>query len=330
MYLEQISAVAGTSSPDFSIVVPVYFNEGSLFPTMDALANLVLHRNDGLVGEVVFVDDGSKDQSMNELLEIQSNFPYVIRVIKFTRNFGQVSAIRAGLAHSRGRCAIVISADGQDPPELINEMLHSHLSEGKEVVLCSREDREESRFRKATSNIFYGLMRKLSFPSMPDGGFDFFLLGRRALDEMLSNEEAHPFLQGQVLWSGFEAKVIGYTRRERKVGISRWTFSRKLTYLLDGVLSYSFAPIRLVTLFGIVTALLGFVYAGVVLVNWLLHGNPVQGWTPLVIIVLVLGGVQLLTLGLIGEYLWRTLAQVRNRKPYVIDRTFESSRDVSE
>lgn len=246
MSLEQNSAVAAIRSPDFSIVIPVYFNEGSLFPTMDALASLVLERSDDLIGEVVFVDDGSKDQSLNELLAIQSRFPYAIRVIKFTRNFGQVSAIRAGLAHSRGRCAIVISADGQDPPELINEMLHGHFTEGKEVVLCSRQDREESPFRKATSNIFYGLMRKLSFPSMPDGGFDFFLLGRRALDEMLSNEEAHPFLQGQILWSGFEAKVIGYTRRERKVGTSRWTFGKKLTYLLDGVLSYSFAPIRLV------------------------------------------------------------------------------------
>jgi dolichol-phosphate mannosyltransferase len=323
MSLEQNCAVATTPSPDFSIVIPVYFNEGSLFPTMDALTSLVLDRNDDLVGEVVYVDDGSKDQSLNELLAIQSRSTYSVRVIKLTRNFGQVSAIRAGLVHSRGRCAIVISADGQDPPELINEMLRGHFTEGKEVVLCSREDREESRFRKATSNIFYGLMRKLSFPSMPDGGFDFFLLGRRALDEMLSNEEAHPFVQGQILWTGFETKVIGYTRRERKVGTSRWTFGKKLTYLLDGVLSYSFAPIRMVALLGVATALLGFTYAGVVLVNWLVHGNPVQGWTPLVIIVLVLGGVQLLTLGLIGEYLWRTLAQVRNRKPYVIDRTYD-------
>jgi len=323
MSLEQVSPVAKTSSPDFSIVVPVYFNEGSLFPTMDALASLVLERSDGLVGEVIFVDDGSKDQSLHELLAIQSLSPYLIRVIKFTRNFGQVSAVRAGLAHSRGQCAIVISADGQDPPELINEMLHGHFTAGKEVVICARQDREESQFRKATSNIFYGLMRRLSFPSMPDGGFDFFLLGRRALDEMLSNNEAHPFVQGQILWTGFEAKVIGYTRRERKVGTSRWTFGKKLTYLLDGVLSYSFAPIRLIVLFGVLIALLGFGYAGVVLVNWLVHGNPVQGWTPLVIIVLVLGGVQLLTLGLIGEYLWRTLAQVRNRKPYVIDRTYD-------
>jgi dolichol-phosphate mannosyltransferase len=323
MSLEQTCVVATKRNPDFSIVIPVYFNEGSLFTTMDALASLVLERSDGLVGEVIFVDDGSKDQSLDELLAIQSRFPYLIRVIKFTRNFGQVSAVRAGLAHSSGRCAIVISADGQDPPELINEMLHGHFTEGKEVVICARQDREESQFRKATSNIFYGLMRRLSFPSMPNGGFDFFLLGRRALDEMLSNDEAHPFVQGQILWTGFEAKVIGYTRRERKVGKSRWTFGKKLTYLLDGVLSYSFAPIRLVVLLGVLIALLGFGYAGVVLVSWLVHGNPVQGWTPLVIIVLVLGGVQLLTLGLIGEYLWRTLAQVRNRKPYVIDRTYD-------
>jgi len=323
MQLEQSNAVVETNSPDFSIVIPVYFNEGSLTPTMEALASLVLKRNDGLVGEVIFVDDGSKDQSLSELLAIQSSFSHIIRVIKLTRNFGQVSALRAGLTHARGRCSIIISADGQDPPELMNEMLSAYFTEGREVVICSRQDREESVFRKATSNIFYGLMRKLSFPSMPDGGFDYFLLGQRALDEMLSNEEANPFLQGQVLWTGFEAKVIGYKRRERKIGTSRWTFGKKISYLLDGVLSYSFAPIRFVALFGVVVALLGFLYAGIVLVNWLVNGNPVQGWTPLVIIVLVLGGMQLLALGLIGEYLWRTLAQVRNRKPYIIDRTYD-------
>lgn len=322
MSLEENIATSATKVPDFSIVVPVYYNEGSLIPTMDALETLVLQRSDNLIGEVIFVDDGSKDHSLAELLTIQSRSLYLTQIIKFTRNFGQVSAVRAGLERSRGRCAIVISADGQDPPELINDMLHGHFSEGKEVVICARQDREESQFRKITSNIFYGLMRKLSFPTMPDGGFDFFLLGRRALDEMLLNNEAHPFVQGQILWTGFDAKILRYKRLERKIGTSRWTFSKKITYLLDGVLSYSFTPIRLVSLLGAVIALFGFIYSGVVLISWLLHGNQVQGWTPLIMIVLVLGGVQLLTLGLIGEYLWRTLAQVRNRNPYVIDRIY--------
>lgn len=323
MNKDKISNPAPIKASDFTIVIPVYFNEGSLFSTMEALAGLVLTRDDGLSGEVVFVDDGSKDQSLSELLAVQSHFPHVVRIIKFTRNFGQVSAIRAGLAHARGRCAIVISADGQDPPELMNEMLRGYFTEGKEIVICAREDREESRFRKATSDIFYGLIRTLSFPTMPDGGFDYFLLGRKAMDEMLASKETHPFVQGQILWMGYEAKVIGYTRRERKIGQSRWTFGKKVTYLLDGVLSYSFAPIRLVSFTGLLFALLGFGYAAVVLVNWGIHGNPVQGWTPLMIIILVLGGVQLLTVGLIGEYLWRTLDQVRNRKSYIIERLYE-------
>ncbi len=319
----KLNGHANLRIPDFSIVIPVYFNEGSLFATMDALNTQVLSRNDGLQGEVIFIDDGSKDQSLSELLAIKSNFPHLVRIIKLTRNFGQVSAVRAGFAHARGRCVIVISADGQDPPELMNNMLHSHFTEGNQIVICTREGREESVFRKLTSDIFYGLMRKLSFHSMPDGGFDYFLLGRWALDEMLSNDEANPFLQGQILWLGYDTKFIGYTRRERKIGQSRWTFGKKLTYLLDGILGYSYFPIRIVSFTGLLFALLGFFYAVVVLINWIVNGSLVQGWTPLMIVILVLGGLQLLTLGLIGEYLWRTLDQVKHRKPYVVDHIYD-------
>lgn len=310
---------------DCSIVVAVYFNEGSLRATLQALQSEVIARNPGLRFEVVFVDDGSGDGSLAELLRLRAENPALVRVIRFTRNFGQASAVMAGLAHARGRSAAVMSADGQDPAALVHDMLREHFQNGHEIVVCTREDRDESAWRIWTSRLFYRLMRRLSFPNMPEGGFDFVLLGRRALDVLLRHNEVHLFFQGQVLWTGYAVKFIPYTRRRRLVGESRWTFGKKLTYLIDGVLSYSFLPIRLVSVLGIALALLGFLYAVLVFVARLTWGHPVEGWTPLMIVVLVLGGVQLLMLGMIGEYVWRTLAQVRNRDRYIIEAIYEDT-----
>lgn len=154
---------------------------------------------------------------------------------------------------------------------------------------------------------------------MPEGGFDFVLIGRRVIDSLLSNREAHGFFQGQILWTGFKTKFIPYRRRQRTEGRSRWTFGKKLTFLIDGVISYSFFPIRLISLLGIIFAAGGFFYAFLILVIKILWGNPIQGWAPLMIMILVMGGFQMLMLGVIGEYLWRSLAQVRNRDPYIVD-----------
>jgi glycosyltransferase involved in cell wall biosynthesis len=308
---------------DLSVVIPVYFNEGSLRSTFEKLRDEVFSQKPALRAEVVFVDDGSGDGSFEELQRLRQDFPDTIRVIKLTRNFGQVSALLAGFRKARGKCIVAMSADGQDPVGLINQMLAAHLSEGYEIVVCTREGRDESAYRVLTSRLFYSMMRKLSFANMPAGGFDFVLLGRRALDALLRNREAHPFLQGQILWTGFRTKFIGYRRKEREVGASRWTFGKKLTYLIDGVLSYSFVPIRLMSIAGSVIALLGFIWASIIVLNRYLWGNPIPGWSALMFVVLVLAGIQLLMLGIIGEYLWRTLAQVRNREPYVIDTILE-------
>lgn len=311
-----------TRTSDYSIVIPVYFNEGRLENTLNEIKTQVIEKQPGREAEILFVDDGSGDGSLRELLDLQSRNANLVKVIKLTRNFGQVSAIRAGMTYARGQCVVVMSADGQDPATLINDMLTAHFKEHFEVVVCARSGREESAYRIWTSRLFYALMRKLSFPGMPLGGFDFMLLGRRAVDMLTRNRESHPFLQGQVLWMGFRTKVFEYERHARRSGVSRWTFGRKLTYLLDGLLSYSFLPIRLVSVMGLAIALMGFAYALVVLLLKLLCGNPVKGWTPLMIVMLVLGGFQMLTLGIFGEYMWRILAQVQNREPYIVDEKY--------
>jgi glycosyltransferase involved in cell wall biosynthesis len=310
---------------DYSIVIPVYYNEGCLSETMASLKNDVIAQHPDLTCEVIFVDDGSGDGSLNELLRIREENPKIVKVIKLTRNFGQPKARLAGLSYAKGKCVATMSADGQDPAVLINEMLKAHFEEQFEIVICTRQGRDESWYRILTSRLFYALMKKLSFPNMPPGGFDFVLLGRRALDVLLRNQEAHPFFQGQILWMGFKTKFIEYRRLVRKVGRSHWTFGKKLTYLIDGVMSYSFLPMRLMSGMGILAALLGFLWALRIFINFMVRGNPVKGWSPLMIVILVMGGLQMLMLGVIGEYLWRTLAQVRNREPYIIETIYDDA-----
>jgi dolichol-phosphate mannosyltransferase len=308
----------------YSIVIPVYYNEGCLIPLMRSLETTVLQANANHVGEIIFIDDGSGDGSLRELRSIQQDFPAVVRVIKLTRNFGQIGATLAGYSHARGRCVITLSADGQDPPELINDMLRAFFEEDYEIVICARAGRDESIYRSLTSRLFYYLMRRLIFKNMPLGGFDVWLMGRRALQAFMRNSDAHPLLQGRVLWLGFKTKFLSYRRRERLAGTSRWTIGNKFTVLLDGIMAYSFAPIRIMSLAGCVFSFLGFVYAALILFDSLLLGNPVKGWAPLMIVVLVIGGFQMIMLGVIGEYLWRTLAQVRGRDAYLIDAVYEA------
>jgi len=311
-----------SSTTDYTIIIPVYYNEGSLRPTFEELKERVFAHHPDLRGNVIFVDDGSGDGSMRELLQLREENPELVTVIKLTRNFGQVNAIMAGYTHATGRCVVTMSADSQDSPGLINDMLAAHFGEGYEIVICSRAGRDESWFRIITSRVFYALMRRLSFPTMPSGGFDYALLGRRALDVLLRNREAHPFFQGQILWTGFTPKFLEYHRRKRICGKSRWTYGKKLTYLIDGILSYSYLPLRLMSLLGILIALISFLYTIVIFVYRLMSDNFVFGWAPLMIAILFVGGLQMVMLGIIGEYLWRTLAQARSRDEYVIDRIY--------
>ena len=275
--------------------------------------------------EIIFVDDGSGDNSFEELMAIREQYPDFVKIVKLTRNFGQVSAIMAGLSIYTGDCAIIMSADNQDPAELINQMLAYHFNEKYQIVIATRESRDESWYRIWTSRLFYWLMQRLSFKNMPVGGFDYMLLSRKVVDTIWRNQEATPFLQGQVLWTGFDVKFLEYERRERSYGKSRWTFGKKATYLLDGVMSYSFLPIRFLSLIGFIVALSGFLYTIVIIITKLVWGLPIEGWAPIMVSILVLGGTQMLMLGLIGEYLWRVLAQARNRDLYVIDSIFDNA-----
>lgn len=310
---------------DYSIIIPVYCNEGSLKRTYQILReNVVNDKNNKTRSyEIIFIDDGSYDGSFNELMELKKEDPQHVKVIKFTRNFGQVSAIRAGLQYARGQCITDISADLQDPPELINRMMEHYFKDGYHVVIGSRQSRDESFFRRKTANLFYRIIKRISFPGMPPGGFDFFLVSSRVRDLIIKSNEKNPFLQGQILWPGFKIKCIPYQRKNRKIGKSKWTFSKKVKYLIDGMMAYSYLPLRMMSVLGIVISSLGFLYAAFIFFAKILGGIPIEGWAPIMIVVLVLSGFQMLMLGIIGEYLWRTLDQVRNRDHFVVEEIYD-------
>lgn len=310
-----------------SIVIPVYFNEENMPVTWRALEAALRGLPSGHDWEIVFVDDGSGDRSYDKLVEIFDANPQRVRVIKLTRNFGQVAAVLAGLRTARGSCCVVMSADLQDPPELIVEMVKRWAKGRRKIVLATRTGREDGALARWTSRGFYRLMRRYAIPNMPEGGFDFFLLDRAVVDIMNAVDEKNTFLQGQILWTGFEPDVLEYTRRRREIGRSRWTLAGKIKYLVDGFVSYSVVPIRLITVVGLIVSLLSFAYAALILVLKLFWSLPVQGWAPTMITILMLSGVQLVMLGVIGEYLWRSYYETRKLPNFVIESVLAAPAD---
>jgi len=300
----------------FSIVVPIYFNEKNLpvtYPRLIALEKLI----PDIELELVFVDDGSGDNSLNILRQIQKKDKRV-KVVKLTRNFGSFNAILAGLSQTSGQCVGMISADLQDPPELFSTMIESWRS-GKKTVMAIRQDRHDPFLSKLFSAIFYTLLKKFALPAMPMGGFDFVLLDRKVVEQLKQINEKNTSLMGLIAWLGFDHQEIFYTREERKIGKSRWTFSKKFKLFIDMFTSFSFFPIRVISMLGIIVATASFLYGFFIIYLRVVHGIQVEGWASLVIVVLFLSGFQLISLGIIGEYLWRNFDESRKRPPYIIE-----------
>ncbi len=308
-----------------SLVIPVYFNEGNIPVTWTALETTLASLPEDIDWEVVFVDDGSQDGSYAKLLETHTRAPERVKLVKLTRNFGQVPAILAGLKQASGDCCIVMSADLQDPPSLILKMLERWERGDNKIVLATRKNREDGYLAKLTSRAFYRLMRRYAIPNMPEGGFDFFLIDRQVVDQINNGEEKNSFIQGQILWTGYTPEIIPYTRIKREIGESRWTLSKKLKYFVDGFVSYSGAPLRLITVTGLAASLLSFGYSALIIALKLFWGLPVEGWAPIMVTVLMLGGIQLVMIGVLGEYLWRNLDETRKRPIYVIESVVDDS-----
>lgn len=298
-----------------SFVIPVFRNQGSITPTYDKITSLFKRVLPRCEYEFVFVNDGSDDNSMEELMAIHKSDGNA-KVLSFSRNFGQVPAVIAGLKYVTGDASIIMSADLQEPIELIEKMI-VEWEKGNEIIICSRQEREDGFWAAAFSKVFYTLM-KLGNPRMPRGGFDFMLIDQKAVEELNRIDERNRFFQGDVLWLGFGVKFIRYNRIKREIGKSQWTLSRKIKYFIDGMVNTSYLPIRFMSLLGFITACLGFLYAGLIVYNRLVHNFPFKGWAPIMVLILIIGGLIMLMLGFIGEYIWRIYDESRKRPVYII------------
>lgn len=307
-----------------SYVVPVYNNSGSIKATWDAIRQLYQTALAGHDYEIIFVNDGSRDSSLAEIQEVVG-LDHRVKLVNFTRNFGQIPAIIAGYRHSTGSAVINMSADLQDPAELTVDMIRQ-WQQGMEIVIAYRSDREDSWGAKLFSHLAYGTLR-MSNPSIPKGGFDFVLMSRSALNVFLAYKGRNRFFQGDVVWAGFKTTFLPYVRRKRSVGKSQYTFGKKLKLFYDFLLDGSYLPIRLMSLCGVVCGLLGVIYTLVIITLWLVHATPFQGWAPIMIAVLIIGGSIMFMLGIVGEYLWRILDEIKDKPLYVVHQVTGARKD---
>lgn len=301
-----------------SIIVPVYYNELNIPHLYDQMKEKILSRTD-FETEIVCVDDGSKDGSYKALLKIREKDDR-FKIVKLSRNFGSHTAILAGFAHATGDCMTMVAADLQEPLEIIIEM-YEKWKEGKKVVIAVRKDREDGFFQKLFSNTYYSLMQRYALKDMPSGGFDCFFIDKKVRDVLVAMNEKNSSIVGQVLWAGFETDKIYYVRKKREIGKSKWTLSKKIKLFIDSFMAFSYVPIRFISTLGIFISIIGFILAIFLIVNKFMFNVPVQGWTTMMITVLILSGIQMLTLGVIGEYLWRNFDESRGRPTYIVEET---------
>lgn len=299
-----------------SIIIPVYYNEGNLFPLYEDLKEKVLTKL-SCAYEIVMVNDGSRDRSYQEMKELAKKDENIV-LVNLSRNFGEHKATLAGLSFCTGTVAVRKAADLQEPSEMILEMYEQYKA-GKKVVLAVRSDREEGFSQKLFSNIYCWMMRKFALPNMPEGGFDTFLIDRQVIDLLVSTGEKNAPVTEQILWSGFDFAKVFYVRRKRTIGKSGWTLSKKIKLAIDSLLSFSYFPVRCMSTVGGLAALAALIWAIVIFVQYCIGYIDVEGYTTLSILVLLSFGVIMLSMGILGEYLWRMFDEIRKKPPYVVD-----------
>jgi glycosyltransferase involved in cell wall biosynthesis len=310
-----------------SVVVPV-FNEAAGIRTFHERTTTALEAIPGATHELIYVDDGSRDGSLEQLRAFAEADPRV-RVLKLSRNFGHQIAITAGLDHAGGDCAAVIDSDLQDPPEVIAEMVET-WKKGFDVVYGVRARRDgEGALKLLTASAFYRLLRRLVGIDIPADVGDFRLMSRRALDELGRLREKDRFVRGLVSWIGFKQTGVRYVRDERVAGETKYPYSKMFKFALDGITSFSTAPLRLATWLGYAASAFAFLYLASVFVQKAL-GYTVDGWATIMVALTFLGGVQLICLGIIGEYLGRVFTEVKPRPMYVIEERLGGGTEASE
>ncbi|MEK7704852.1 MAG: glycosyltransferase family 2 protein [Myxococcota bacterium] len=306
----------------YSLVIPVYLNEGSIPELLAAMTEL----NRGLDGrlEVIFVVDGSPDRSYALLAEGLAKAPFAARLLVLARNFGSFAAIRAGLAVARGPYFAVMAADLQEPPELVGSFFSTLENEPVDVVIGARNARSDPMLSRLASKTFWAIYRRMVQPDMPPGGFDIFGCNAAFRDQLLQMGERNSSLVGLVVWMGFRRKLVTYDRRERRHGRSAWTLRRKLKYMMDSIYAFSDLPIRLLVTFGAVGLCFAVGLGSLALIVRLLGLIPVPGYTMTLLVLLFFAALNSFGLGVIGAYVWRTFENTKARPHAIVlaDRSF--------
>lgn len=300
--------------PLLSVVVPCFNEEGCV----DEMARRLRAALDGIGidWEVVFVDDGSRDATAERLCALAETDAR-IGYVSFSRNFGHQMALLAGMARAKGDAVVSLDGDLQHPPELIPTLVQ-HWMDGYDVVYTVREGNEGHALKEFVSSGFYRILRKLTGVEIPTGGADFRLLDRVVANALLACEERFVFVRGLVPWLGFRRMAVPYTARERFAGSTKYVFARMLRFALDGVFSFSTVPLRLISFLGMATVILGVLYGFYTVGIRVFTDSAVSGWTSLMVVVLVFSGTQLLSLGILSEYVGRIYEEVKKRPRYIV------------
>ncbi len=302
-----------------SIIIPVYFNSDTLEDLYADMKAKILGQLEDY--EIVMVDDGSGDNSWKIMNRIREMDPHV-KCVKLSKNFGEHAALLAGFSVCTGDCAVTKQADLQEDSTLILEMYES-WKKGNKVVLAARKERKENPVKVFFANCYYSIIRKIVNPNMPSGGCDCYLLDRKAIEVIKLLDEKNSSLTLQVMWLGFQTDIIYFVRKDREVGESRWTLSKKVKLAMDSVMSFSYFPLRMMMGVGVAFNIVALILLISVIVEKCTSGTPIAGWASTMCVLLCGFGMVMVMLGLLGEYIWRTLDASRNRPPFIIDEVMD-------
>ncbi len=303
-------------SKEISVVVPIYFEEENIYPLYERIIG-VISEEMNLDYEIIFVNDGSKDDSVNNIKKL-INKDQNIRLLNFSRNFGHQVAVTAGLEHTEGEVVVIIDADLQDPPELIRDMYEKY-KEGYDVVYAKRKSRAgESFFKKKTAKLFYRVLDFMSDVDIPLDTGDYRLMSRRVVEQLNDMPEKNRFIRGLVTWVGYKQTYVEYNRDKRHAGETGYSLSKMIKFSLDGITSFSTFPLKIATIFGVGISGISFVYILRIIYLKLFTEKTIQGWSSIMVSNLFLGGIILLTLGILGEYIGRIYTELKSRPQYII------------
>ena len=298
-----------------SIVVPCFNEEESVMIFFKEVQKSLKNQD----FEIIYVNDGSKDNTLANIKSLAKNYPN-IKYISFSRNFGKESALYAGLKNSRGNLVCVMDVDLQDPPNLLPKMIETIKTTDYDIVATRRVTRVgEPKIKSFFARLFYKLFNKISKIDLVDGARDYRLMTRQVVDSLLQLNEYNRFSKGLFQWIGFNTHWIEYENIERVAGETSWSFWELVKYSIEGIVAFTTFPLSISTFFGMIFSIIAFIFIFFIIIGNIFYSNPVQGWSSTICIILLIGGIQLFTIGILGKYLEKTYIEVKNRPIYIIE-----------